>query len=94
MFVDDREAVDRDARLTASSRASDTSRPALLVPSPQTSIVRREALNGLSASIRRARSMPALIAVRPQNDRGAAVSLVTNACADPGRGSPSSPAPS
>src|SRR5215831_10448611 len=42
----DDESIDDDPLATVSSRASFTSRPALLVPSPETSMVRRAPLNG------------------------------------------------
>ena len=51
-LAQDGQAVDRHALLTALSRATVTSTPALLVPSPETSITRRAAWKGLRAELR------------------------------------------
>ena len=59
---------------TASSRAMRTSRPALLVPSPETSMVRRADLNGARLSCAIENSMPPEIEVRSANERGASTS--------------------
>ena len=70
---------------TASSRASSAGRPRLFAPSPETSITRRAALNGASASIRMPWSIAPLIEVPPPNSaRGAAAILAANAVAEAG----------
>jgi len=80
-LVEDGEAVDDRALATAASRASVTGRPALLVPSPETSMMRRSAVTPLRASCAMAKSMPAPIAVRPVKERGAVVSFAANSAA-------------
>src|SRR5664279_4899257 len=60
---------------SASSRAWLTSRPALLVPSPETSMVWRSEANGACANCATAKSMPPLIEVRSATERGDSNSL-------------------
>jgi hypothetical protein len=56
---------------TAWSRASVTGRPELLVPSPETSMIRLSACGGAAARRSIEKSIAALIEVRPRNERGA-----------------------
>ena len=65
-------------RASASSRASVTSRPELLVPSPDTSMVRRVASNGARSSSLTAKSMAPLIEVRSAKERGISASWAEN----------------
>ena len=55
---------------TASSRAKRTSRPLLLLPSPDTSIVRRSASKGACANWAKAKSIPPLMDVLLAKERG------------------------
>src|SRR5262245_43124823 len=66
----DDETVDDDALGDGLVAASFTSRPALFVPSPDTSMVRRAAWNGARSNWAAANSMPPLIEVRSANERG------------------------
>src|SRR6266849_2231150 len=59
------------------SRASVTARPALLVPSPEISMILLSASAGAAEKRSIAKSIAALIEVRPRNERGAA-SLVAH----------------
>ena len=59
----------------ASSRASVTERPELLLPSPEMSMTRRSALNGARSIWATEKSMALLIEVLPENDRGSSTSL-------------------
>ena len=77
-LAQDHQAVDGDAlghRLVARER---TSRPELLVPSPETSMVRRADWNGARSNCAIEKSMPPLIEVRSANERGASTSWSPN----------------
>jgi len=70
---------------TASSRAFSAGRPRLLAPSPETSITRRAASNGASASSRMPWSIAPLIEVPPPNRvRGARSIFAAIAAAEAG----------
>jgi hypothetical protein len=67
---------------TASSRASVTGRPELLLPSPEMSMTRRFDVNDARSSWVTEKSMALLIEVLPANDRGISTSLSPKLCAE------------